>query len=89
MQLYCFVLIDGRTYTLIQIAINILLLLLVYLGRNRPVVNVKQCSKRGLNDDKEYGLVFVSILVTLDIATCVSMHLLSGLLQSKPIILHI
>ncbi|KAK2161138.1 hypothetical protein NP493_1601g00021 [Ridgeia piscesae] len=28
------------------------------LGRNRSVVNVKQCSKRGLNDHREYGLLF-------------------------------
>ncbi|KAK2166998.1 hypothetical protein NP493_1290g02018 [Ridgeia piscesae] len=54
-KLYCFVLIDVRMYTLIKIAIIILLLC---LGRNRSDVNVKQCSKSGMNDQREYGLLF-------------------------------
>ena len=33
------------------------------LGRNRSAINVKQCSKRDLNDRKKFGLLFVSTLV--------------------------
>ena len=29
-------------------------------GSNRSAVNLKQCSKRGMNDGKEYGLILVS-----------------------------
>ena len=37
------------------------------VGRNnRSAVNMKQCSKRGLNYPGEYGLVFVSMFVTLE-----------------------
>ena len=83
---YCFTFIDGIIYTLIKIAIIILLL---YLGRNQSVVNVKQCSKRRMNDGKEYGLLFVSTLVTLSFVTCVSMNLLSLFLQSMSVIIYV
>ena len=53
------------------------IILLLWLGRKRSVVNVKQCSKRSHGDGREYGPVFVSTIVTLRVVTCVSMHLLS------------
>ena len=32
-------------------------------GSNRSAVNLKQCSRRGLNDERENGLVYVSTFV--------------------------
>ena len=52
-------------------------------------MNVKQCSKRGLNDNKEYGLLFVSILVKLRIATCVSVHVLALFLRRMSVIINV
>ena len=54
--------------------LKIVLLEVMFLERNQSVVNVKQCSKRGLNDQRQFGLLFVSILVALDIVTSVTTH---------------
>ena len=61
-------------YQSIHLSFEMVLLEVLFLGRNRYVVNVKQCLKRG-HDGSAYGQVFVSTLVALDIVTCVSTDL--------------